>query len=60
LTINEVRFSIEKKRLEQLTKPGLNRGNCPSFEPLLNAFLEISLNDNPEVELMQEFMKKYA
>jgi hypothetical protein len=37
-----------------------NRGDCPSFEPLLAAFLEISLNNNPELQLVQDLMKKYA
>ena len=37
-----------------------NRGNCPSFEPLLNAFLEILLNNNTELQLVQELARKYA
>jgi hypothetical protein len=41
-----------------MVKP--NRGDCPSFEPLLTAFLEISLNNNPELQLVQELAKKYA
>jgi hypothetical protein len=41
-----------------MVKP--NRGDCPSFEPLLAAFLEINLNNNPELQLVQELMKKYA
>jgi len=37
-----------------------NRGNCHLFEPLLNAFIEIFLNNNPELQLAQELAKKYA
>jgi hypothetical protein len=37
-----------------------NRGNCPSFEPLLNAFIETLLNNNPELQLAQEVARKYA
>jgi hypothetical protein len=37
-----------------------NRGNCPSFEPLLDAFLQTTLNNSTEFQLAQELMKKYA
>jgi hypothetical protein len=37
-----------------------NRGDCPSFEPLLNAFIEILLNNNPELQLVQELARKYG
>ena len=37
-----------------------NRGNCPSFEPLLDAFLKSSLNNSTEFQSVQELMKKYA
>jgi hypothetical protein len=34
-----------------------NRGDCPSFGPLLNAFIGILLNNNPELQLVQELAK---
>jgi hypothetical protein len=58
--------SNTSRRLKEIScnpfdfKKTRTRGDCPSFEPLLAAFLEINLNNNPELQLVQELMKKYA
>jgi len=59
--ISDVSLCITKRKpfgiLAERHKVEVNRGNCPSFEPLLNAFIEILLNNNPELQLAKEHAK---
>jgi hypothetical protein len=62
--LSNVSLSITKRKLFYILaeRPKIeeSRGNCPSFEPLLNAFLEILLNNNTELQLAQELARKYG
>jgi len=61
---SDVSLCITKRKpfdiLTEQPKIEENRGNCPSFEPLLNAFLYIFLNNNTELQLAQELARKYG
>ena len=63
-SLSDVTLCVTKRKpfdiLAEQTILNKNRGDCPSFEPLLTAFLEINLNNNPELQLVQELMTKYA
>jgi hypothetical protein len=62
--VSDVSLCITKRKpfdiLAERPKTSESRGDCHSFEPLLNTFLDILTNNNAELQLIQELARKYA